>query len=96
MSLDRLQTLEQAADTLQLAPATLRRWVRKGRIRAHVLSTAQWCDVLDFTALQPAAYFCAGEVLEDASRSTARQAARQTSMLSELLEPMALIRRLSR
>lgn len=38
MSLDRLQTIESAAAVLELAPSTLRRWMRQGRIRSYELS----------------------------------------------------------
>ncbi len=66
---DRLQTLDSAAAVLQLAPSTLRRWARQGRIRGHALDTAPWLDVLDFTAAQPSVYYRVSEVLADASRS---------------------------
>jgi transposase-like protein len=66
-SIDRLQTLEQAARVLQLTPSTLRRWVRQGRIHGHTLDTDIWSVLLDFT-IRPSTYFCAREVLADASR----------------------------
>jgi predicted site-specific integrase-resolvase len=66
---DRLQTLDSAAAVLQMAPSTLRRWLRSGRIRGHALDTAPWCDVLDFTEARPATYFRVSEVLAGASRS---------------------------
>ncbi len=31
-ALDRLQTIEKAAEVLQLRPSTLRRWLRAGRV----------------------------------------------------------------
>jgi len=89
MSLDRLLPLDSAAEALQLAPSTLRRWRRKGRIRAHVLSTAMWSDVIDFSGAQPATYFCPSEVLQDADRLAAHLG--RPSVLVELLEA-ALIR----
>jgi hypothetical protein len=64
---DRLQTLDSAAAVLQLAPSTLRRWARQGRIRGHALDTAPWGDVLDFTTA-PITYFRVREVLADASQ----------------------------
>lgn len=35
--LDRLQTIESAAELLQLRPSTLRRWLRSGRVRGTEL-----------------------------------------------------------
>jgi hypothetical protein len=68
-SIDRLTSLERAAESLQLAPSTLRRWLRSGRIRGHRLDPTPWLDLLDFTAAQPSVYYRVSEVLADASRS---------------------------
>jgi Helix-turn-helix domain len=67
-SIDRLLTLESAAQVLELSPSTLRRWLRQGRIHGHTLNTAPWSDLLDFTTARPATYFRVREVLAEASR----------------------------
>jgi hypothetical protein len=66
--MDRLQTMEQAARSLQFAPSTLRHWMRQGRISGHSLNPAPWADLLDFTSAQPTVYFRPREVLADVSR----------------------------
>ncbi len=65
---DRLQTLEAVAAVLQIAPSTLRRWGRQGRIHGHALSSVPWGDLLDFSTGRPATYYRVREVLEEASR----------------------------
>jgi hypothetical protein len=86
-TIDELQTIESAASTLRLAPSTLKRWLRQGRIHGHTLNTAQWCNELDFASTQPSTYYRVREVLVDAD---CRKPTRR-SPLSELLEPVAYI-----
>jgi len=66
-TLDQLLPLDAAAEVLQLAPATLRRWLRQGRIQAHRLSLPT--DLGD-RAL-PAPYFRVGELLAGLGKETA-------------------------
>ncbi len=68
MQNDDLKTLAAAADALQLAPSTLRRWLRRGRIQGHTLDVDPWSDVLDFTTARPTTYFRIREVLAQVSR----------------------------
>lgn len=68
-SMDRLLTLESAAQVLELSPATLRRWLRQGRIRSHeLLLPASVAHLSKFPGgVLPVAYFRPREILTDLS-----------------------------
>jgi hypothetical protein len=63
-SIDRLQTLDSAAQVLRLQPSTLRRWMTAGRIRCHELCLPESVGGNPL----PVAYFRPREILADLSR----------------------------
>jgi len=91
-SFDRLQPIDSAAEALQFAPSTLRRWRRQGRIHAYTLSTMQWSDVIDFSGARPLDYFIPSEVFREALPAHPVNRFFRRKELAELLEPVLLIR----